>query len=498
MTTKNIMNFNKKFSMFFILSVTLTLMSINSVFSQNQEKGVVKNILKIESVIELLSNNYKDEIWPNFDPGNVPHHFVGNGINNYLSNWEGVLPEGYNYLGDTSRIAHKASSNMGLSSTRIEIDGKQTAQILAIENHFVDLLFLTIHESFHVFQFINTSENKSFGQSENSFLVSQYPIFDVQNESNVALEGYLLHEALKENDYDKSIELANQFLAVRESRQRRLTSKLMAFENNAEMNEGLAEYSALKAFKLLSENLKFDYHELVNNYYNASIVKISSVADDKIRSIRLRFYKTGSAIAFLLDKLGPKDWKTKMMESNLSLQNMLAEITNYRIKENELVAKLNLQSKYLEKNAKKEIMELRSFRKNQKDSMMSQSGIKLIVDASEKGFIGMCGIDPQNLLQISENLFLHSRWFRPCISNSLNGSFNTPVVHNKISHSLMAVIDNPDNLKIEIDGNNMDFKYFNENLEIKNLKITGLNVDLKIKNAELSKQGDTIVVILKK
>jgi len=50
----------------------------------------------------------------------------------------------------------------------------------------------------------------------------------------------------------------------------------------------------------------------------------------------------------------------------------------------------------------------------QRDSILTAPGLEVVIDASAVGGMAMCGIDPQNLLQVGHGVLLHRRWVRPC------------------------------------------------------------------------------------
>src|SRR5436190_1559693 len=54
-------------------------------------------------------------------------------------------------------------------------------------------------------------------------------------------------------------------------------------------------------------------------------------------------------------------------------------------------------------------------------------------------YLGMCGLDPQNLLQVEPGVVLHTRWLQAC-AGDFQATFNTPVLQDGNTQTLRAVI----------------------------------------------------------
>jgi len=73
---------------------------------------------------------------------------------------------------------------------------------------------------------------------------------------------------------------------------------------------------------------------------------------------------------------------------------------------------------------------LRAFRRAQVDSVLAATGVELVVTV-EGRHLGLCGIDPQNLLQVEPGVLLHTRWVQACAGDVFQATFNTPVVQDR-------------------------------------------------------------------
>jgi hypothetical protein len=70
------------------------------------------------------------------------------------------------------------------------------------------------------------------------------------------------------------------------------------------------------------------------------------------------------------------------------------------------------------------------------------------VVAVEGRFLGLCGIDPQNLLQVEPGILLHTRWLRACAGDALQATFNTPVVQDQNAQVMRAVVGADSSVKV--------------------------------------------------
>jgi hypothetical protein len=303
------------------------------------------------------------------------------------------------------------------------------------------LIGLTTHEAFHVFEAASKRENRKFGQGENAFLVTNYPVFDAQNESAMALEGRILEAADKASTKATKRTLARQFLAVREARHRALGGEFAEFEQLAELNEGLAEYTLVRSVQLAARQKDFPDRAGATQLASGKRTGLHQLTDDVTRSVRLRYYATGPALGQLLDALEGPTWKTRLVEQNLTVQDALADASGYRAQETSLrrQAESTFVIAQLRARADSQVGRLRSVRKTQVDSILADPGVQLVLTVKGR-YLGLCGIDPQNLLQVEPGVQLHTRWLQVCAGDALQATFNTPVVYDANAQIVRAVV----------------------------------------------------------
>jgi len=408
---------------------------------QGPPPETASKIVAAHEWVVRLGRDMGDSIWPGFRPDTIPVVYVVRGQGTLLLGWRGGLPEGFLPIAGVTGSGWLSSADRGAASTGTELAGRPTAQVAVIDSLGVaSLVGLTTHEAFHVFEAAAKKEGRRFGRGENSFLVTSYPVFDPQNEAGMALEGRILAAAEQAEAKVRKRALARQFLAVRESRQRALGAELADFEQLTELNEGLAEYTLVRVLALAARRRDFPDRAGAVRLQSSKLTGLHKLTEDVTRSIRLRYYATGPALGLLLDALEGPAWKTQLMNQNLTVQDALADASGYRSQEFALrrQAESTFVIAKLRTAADSGVAGLRAFRRAQVDSVLAAPGVQLVVIV--EGRLGMCGIDPQNLLQVEPGVLLHTRWLQACAGDAFQATFNTPVVQDHAAQTLRAVV----------------------------------------------------------
>ncbi|HEX2077535.1 MAG TPA: hypothetical protein VHG08_07490 [Longimicrobium sp.] len=406
--------------------------------------------------VRELSRLAPDSIWPGFRPDTIPLVFVLPGRGAVLYGWRGAPPDGFAEVPGAFGALWAAEAAQGAASTSTTLSGRRAAQVVVDSLEPAGLAALAMHEAFHAFARASARPGRRFGGAENAALTSRYPVFEVREEADFALEARLLDEALAARAPAERRRLVHQFLAVREARQRRIGDDFAQFERMAEINEGLAEYALVRTLSLLARSPDSTTARQARERLARHRARLRTVTDDLSRSVRLRFYATGPAIALLLDRGAGPAWKSRMMEENLSLQDALAQESGYREAET-VLSRLAAERHGLDAlrvHAAGTVERLRALRLAQRDSVLSRPGVQLVVDASgmAQRDVGICGFDPQNTFRVSPTVELHMRWLRPCNTNTTFGEFNTPVVHDAAAGTLTAVVGEESTLQVTIAG----------------------------------------------
>ena len=433
-----------------------------------------------------LGRDMSDSIWPGFRPDTIPVAYVVRGQGTLLLGWRGELPQGFLPISGLAGGSWLSSADRGAASTGTELDGRPTAQVVVNDSTGVaTLVGLTTHEAFHVFEAASKREGTRFGRGENSFLVTSYPVFDPLNEAAMALEGRILAAAEQAETKVRKRALARQFLAVRESRQRALGAELADFEQLAELNEGLAEYTLVRVLMLAARQRDFPDRAGAVRLHTTKLTGLHKLTEDVTLSIRLRYYATGPALGLLLDALEGPSWKTRLMNQNLTVQDALADATGYRAQE--LGLRRQAESTFviatLRRSADSGVAGLRAFRRAQVDSVLAAPGVLLVVTV-EGRYLGLCGIDPQNLLQVEPGVLLHTRWLHACAGDAFQATFNTPVVQDRNAQSLRAVVGADSTMTVTVGAQG-------------DVRIESPLVSLHATKADVSRDGRVLTVKIK-
>jgi hypothetical protein len=437
--------------------------------------------------VERLGRTMSDSIWPGFRPDTIPVAYVVRGQGTLLLSWRGELPQGFLPIAGLAGSGWLSSADPGAASTGTELDGRPMAQIVVNDSMGIaSLVGLTTHEAFHVFERASRTEGKRFGRGENSFLVTSYPVFDARNEAGMALEGRILAAAEQAETKARKRTLARQFLAVRESRQRALGAELADFEQLAELNEGLAEYTLVRVLALAARQRDFPDRAGAARLQTNKLTDLRSLTEDVKLSIRLRYYATGPALGVLLDALEGPGWKTQLINQDLTVQDALADASGYRTQEESLrrQAESTFVIAKLRSAADSGVAGLRAYRRAQVDSVLAAPGIQLVVTVEGRN-LGLCGIDPQNLLQVEPGILLHTRWLQACAGDALQATFNTPVVQDRNAQSLRAVVGADSSVTVTNGAQGGD------------VRVESPVVSLHAKKAEVSRDGRVLTVKIK-
>lgn len=452
--------------------------------------AITPKIATAREWVVRLAREMGDSIWPGFRPDTIPVLYVVPRQGTLLLGWtgegRGALPRGFLPIEGLGGAGWQASADPGAASTGTQLDGHPTAQVVVTDSiSIAALVGGTTHEAFHVFEQASRKAGKKFGQAENSFLVSSYPVFDSKNETGWALEGRILEAAVQASAKTRKRTLAREFLAAREFRQRALGAGLTEFEQQAELNEGLAEYTLVRAVQLAARQRDFPDKQGAAKLQTGKVADLRTLTQNVTQSLRLRFYDTGPALGFLLDALDGPSWKSRLVAQDLTLQDALADASGYRTQENAL--RRQADSAFgidkLRSAADSGVARLRAIRKAQADSVLAAPGVQLVVSV-EGRFLGLCGIDPQNLLQVEPGVLLHTRWLRACAGDVLQATFNTPVLQEQDAQVLRAVVGADSTVKVTTGAQG-------------DVQIESPVISLTAKQAEVSREGRVLTVKIK-
>jgi hypothetical protein len=227
-------------------------------------------------------------VWPGFSPAGIPVALY-DGDHTILLRHPSPPPEFSPMPGRPGVLVVKGRHPGVTGNSTREIGGVRTATVIATPAQTVDRTMLAVvEEVFHVFWL---ARHPSFRPNELARYV--YPVDDVENLGRLIAEDEALALALEAQSTDGTAGWAAAALGIRRERVTRLAEDVRVYEASLEMMEGTANYVA-----------------------RVSVGEPSSRTVERLRlprpaeEIRWRFYDTGAALCFVLDRLSP-GWKER-------------------------------------------------------------------------------------------------------------------------------------------------------------------------------------------
>ena len=283
-----------------------------------------------------LKSDLGDKVWPGFAAAAIPILLYDTRFEFLLGSagasapWvkvgEDVL-EGRPYFrrpaADPQAFAVKVDSVWAGSVATLDTMNAKGPFKLSPDIHLVIIL----HEMFHAFE--ADQAPKRFAAALQSYKAEAgYPYDDKDFAAAWAAEGAALAGALKASDDLEATVQARKFIEIRDARRSKalLDVPQLDYERQLEWLEGLAEYAEITFYKLAAGRpgpvpgttfgtklpwlLQYDFARLQN--------QLGTQKGD------LRFYVSGMAQAFLLDRLDP-DWKDQAALSSLLLEDLIRQ-----------------------------------------------------------------------------------------------------------------------------------------------------------------------------
>ena len=465
--------------------------------AQSAPPDTVQAIAALHSTLVDVGARIGPRIWPGFRPDTIPTLYVVPNRAKLFAQWRDTLPTGFFRLPPAPDAAwtdtRVVSFPRGRPIAFLSVDSTASA---------ASVLGLALHEQFHAFQRAAARRGRRFGAGENSMLVATYPAFDVANEAAFALEGEILGRALRARTRNEAKRLARQFLAVREGRHARVDSTIVAFETAAELNEGLAQYAMLRGLRELARVDARRFAKAATGEAAVETALLDSLLVVGPRSIRRRFYATGSAIARLLDRFGDPGWKSRLIGDDATLQQVLADASDYRGRDaldRRSAAVIAARLAPLTAAAERAVAALDARRRAQRDSVLAQPGLRLVVDASALPArpLNWCSFDPQNVLAMASGELLHTRMLRLC-SGRVDVQLDQPAVEDRRAGVVQAVVGDANALKATAAGTPISLPPVGGSVEVTDLRIEGPTFTVLAPRAMVVRQGNELRVDLRR
>jgi hypothetical protein len=211
------------------------------------------------------------------------------------------------------------------------------------------------------------------------------------------------------------------------------------------------------------------------------------------RSIRRRFYATGSSMARLLDWIGDQSWKTRLVRDDATLHQTLAEASDYRgagTVDRRIADRLRVRLTSLRWDAERAVAVLDARRRAQRDSVLAVPGITLVINPSPPPGkrLDWCSFDPQNVLMMASGELLHSRMLQVC-GPGVRVQFDQAVVEDRNTGALRSVIGAAPALRMTAGGIAFAPPTDGAAMEVTDLRIEGPAVIVTARRAAVSRRG---------
>lgn len=311
------------------------------------------------ALVHALDEAGTKGLWPGFDPAALPLA-VFDGERTYLFRHP-APPAGFSPVPGRPGVLSAPGRHPGVvtNSTR-EIGGVRTATVVATPSQSLeDVLLAVVEEVFHVFWL---ARHPSIRPDEMARYV--YPLADAENLRGLLGEDEALARAIEAGGDEEAAGWAALALAIRGDRVRRLADEVRAWETALEAMEGTANAVARRAAGQGPEE-------------TAARLRQGRSAE----AVRWRFYDTGAALSFLLDRLEP-GWKVRSdAEPARDLVSFLAPALARRGARPAAFAPGDEER--IRARASSDVEALSSRRLRLREEVLSRPGARLVLEAAE-------------------------------------------------------------------------------------------------------------------
>jgi hypothetical protein len=323
-------------------------------------------------------------LWPGFDPAAVPLALF-DGENTLLRGYPSPPPEFSAVPGVAGLLLARGRHPAVTSNSTREMGGVRTATVIAVPGSPAQTMLALAEEVFHVFWL---ARHPMFRPNEMARYA--YPFEDAGNLHALLAEDEALARALAASSPGESARWAAAALETRTSRLPALAEDVRAFEAALEMMEGTANFVARMAAGETPAG-------------TAERLRRPRRADD----VRWRFYDSGAALCFVLDRLSP-GWQARTeREPALTTIDLLRRTLEE--KPAEPAAFTPTESSALSAKASADVAELSKRRDQVRRGILDRPGPRIVIEV-EAGAepLRLRRFDPINLMVLAESEVAHA------------------------------------------------------------------------------------------
>ena len=366
-----------------LLAVVLVLTALAPVATEAQQAPE----RDVFAFVRALDDAGARHVWPEFNPSEWPIALF-DGQQTILLRHPSPPPEFAPMPGQPGvLVMPERHADVVGNSTR-EIGGVRTATVIATPEQEVESSMLAcIEEVFHVFWL---RRHTNFRPNEMARYA--YPVKDSRNLQRILAEDEALARALEAEDPRDAAGWAAAAIQIRRERLPQISDDDRAFETGLEMMEGTANYVARVA---------------VGQKREATAARLRS--ERQPDQIRWRFYDTGAAMCFLLDRFQP-DWKARI---DHELERTTADLLEAAIARTDVQPAAFSATEVLrfEDRAASGIAELSARQRAAREDLLGRSGPRIIVEvAGEAEPLRVTRFDPINLFVLDGGEVIHPNY----------------------------------------------------------------------------------------
>lgn len=361
-----------------ILAACSASLSCRSADAGNEARPAITPFATIALADSLSSQDF----WPGFNPRSTPVA-IFDGTRTLLFRHPAPPPP-FTPLADHDSVwVHAGRDSSVSANTSTELGGVTTATLMPAPDSTPALrrAGILVHEAFHVFQ---RAHHPSWSANEADLFT--YPVSNAALLTQRRLESEALRRALLAATRPDAACWARAAVNLRRERFARLPASASAYERGTELNEGLATYVEWRA----------------TNAPDTNILPAHEFAPEKIRD---RGYRSGVALARLLDRLSP-DWRAELEAHDaVPLDSMLT--TALARLPGEPCGFTDAERDSIGRVAATDETALAGRLAAERRSFLDRPGWRLIIKAASPLFPQ--GFDPLNVNVVAPGEVLHSR-----------------------------------------------------------------------------------------
>lgn len=328
------------------------------------------------------------DLWPGFDPRTVPVAIYDGKITLLVRHPS--PPEGFQPLSGRDGVyAYTGRHPSVTANSSVDLGGVRTATLIlpAVAGSLRARAGTLIHEAFHVFQ-----RQHHPAWSANEVELFTYPVDDPELLALRRAETEALRRALAFGAANRAACWGRTALDLRRQRLGALPPGSAAYERQTELNEGLATYVERRA----------------TGEPDSTVLRTEEFAPEAVRQ---RAYRSGVALARLLDRFAPP-WRRALEQSDSTpLDVLLFSALATPADEAPACAFGAAERDSIQAAAALDIRTLRARRAESKRAFLEQPGWRLVVAAGGAPLFPQ-GFDPLNVQTVAAGEVLHTRFLK--------------------------------------------------------------------------------------